>query len=78
MNSTTIEHTAQQSRNQNKYNQNTKNETKLICSVKSPICPLFVIPAPYQVRDKLKQKSSAFRFLWTPAARSGREQVSGE
>jgi hypothetical protein len=35
---------------------------------KSPICFLFVIPAPYQVRDKLQQESSDFSLLWTPAS----------
>ena len=45
---------------------------------KSLICFLFVIPAPYQVRDKLKQESSNFRLLWTPAPRLGRGQVSRE
>jgi hypothetical protein len=35
--------------------------------VKNPIYPLFVIPAPYQVRGKLQKESSDFRLLWTPA-----------
>ena len=36
--------------------------------VKSPICSLFVIPAPYQVRDKLQQESTYFQLLSTPAS----------
>ena len=28
---------------------------------------MFVIPAPHQVWDKLKQESSNIRLLWTPA-----------
>jgi hypothetical protein len=44
---------------------------------KSTICSLFVIPAPYQVRDKLQQESSNFRLLWTPAPRSARGRFRG-
>ena len=35
----------------------TKNGTKLDGSAKSINWPLFVVPAPYQVRDKLQQES---------------------
>ena len=34
--------------------------------VKSPQCPLIVIPAPHHVRDKLQQESRHFKSFWVP------------
>ncbi len=35
--------------------------------VKSQKGPVFVIPAPHQVRDKLRRESSKINQFWTPA-----------
>jgi hypothetical protein len=40
----------------------------LTASQKVQFAFYLVIPAPYQVRDKLQQESRDFSLLWTPAS----------